>query len=116
MGHGQAGLWLCKALMQEVLHKLLAVSSKKDLALKMHPAFKGLAPRVDPRVRVLGAFAASEKSQTPPRFQTNFLPAMEPLAVSTLSRGQPEEKHRWLSCLRSSIPCSGLPGTSYAHM
>lgn len=67
----QARLWLCKAIMQEVLHKLLAASSKKDLAPKtcvlQHPAFKGLAPRVDPGVRVLGAFAASEKSQIPPR-------------------------------------------------
>lgn len=116
---GQAGLWLCKAIMQEVLQKLLAASSKKDLAPKthalQHPAFKGLAPRVDPRVRVLSAFAASDKSQTPLRLQNNFLLGMEPLTVSTLSIGWPEEKCCWLSCLRSSVPCSELPRTAYAH-
>lgn len=112
---GQAGLWLCKANTQEVLHKSHAASSKKDLALKtrvlQQPALKGLAPRVDPRVRVLRAFVASKKSQTPLRLQNNFLLGTEPLTVGTLSTGWPEG----LSCLRSSIPCSKLPGTAYAH-
>lgn len=58
----KARLWLCKPIMQEVLHKFLTTSSKKDLALKaravQHPAFQSLAPRVGPRVRVLGAFTA----------------------------------------------------------
>lgn len=98
---GQAGLWLCKAIMQEVLYKLHAASSKKDLAPKMcvlqHSAFKGFAPRVDPGVRVLSAFVASKKSQTPLRLQNNFLLGTEPLTVSTLSMGWPKEKSRCLS-------------------
>lgn len=35
------------------------------MCVLQHPAFKGLAPRVDPGVRVPGAFAASkEESDT----------------------------------------------------
>lgn len=67
------------------------------MCVLQHPAFKGLAPRVDPGVRVLSAFAASKKSQTPLRLQNNFLLGMEPPTVSTLSMGWPKEKSRWLS-------------------
>lgn len=120
MGHGPWAGWAL-ALQSHYAGGLAQVTCSKlqnGLESKMHalqhPAFKGLVPRVDPGVRVLGAFVAPQKSQTPPTFQTSFLLGMEPLAVGTLSMGQPEEKHRWLSCLRSSIPCSGLPGAPYA--